>query len=184
MAEPLRRLFTRSEYHTMLEAGILHEDDRVELIEGEIWEMSPIGSKHAACVDRLTMILAASLQGKAIVRVQSPIGLNDLSEPQPDVSVLRFRSDFYSKDHPTPGDVVLLIEVADTTVARDRGKFGLCARHGIPEAWLVNLQEDVLEIHRLPAPQGYTRIRHFRRGQTVSPQAFPDLKIKVDEILG
>ncbi|HKV10866.1 MAG TPA: Uma2 family endonuclease [Thermoanaerobaculia bacterium] len=183
MAEPLRRLFTRSEYHTMLEAGILHEDDRVELIEGEIWEMSPIGSKHAACVDRLNMALAASLQGRAIVRVQSPIGLNDLSEPQPDLSVLRFRSDFYTKDHPTPGDVVLLIEVADTTLAKDRGKIELCARHGIPEAWLVNLQDDILEIHRRPTSQGYTAIRKLQRGKTVSPQAFPHLEIKVDDIL-
>lgn len=184
MAEPLRRLFTRSEYHTMLEAGILHEDDRVELIEGEIWEMSPIGSKHAACVDRLNMVLAASLQGRAIVRVQSPIGLNDLSEPQPDLAVLRFRSDFYTEDHPTPGDVVLLIEVADSTLAKDRSKIELCARHGIPEAWLVNLKNNVLEIHRRPTPQGYKMIRKLRRGETVSPQAFPDLKIMVDDVLG
>ena len=184
MAEPLRRLFTRSEYHTMLEAGILQEDDRVELIEGEIWEMSPIGSKHAACVDRLNMTLAAYLQGKAIVRVQSPIGLNDLSEPQPDLSVLRFRSDFYAEDHPNPGDVVLLIEVADTTLARDRAKILLCARHSIPEAWLINLQEDVLEIHRRPTPQGYTEIRQLRRGKTVSPLAFPELQVNVNEILG
>lgn len=184
MAEPLRKLFTRSDYHTMLEAGILREDDRVELIEGEIWEMSPIGSKHAACVDRLNMALAAYLQGKAIVRVQSPIGLNDLSEPQPDISVLRFRSDFYAEDHPNPGDVVLLVEVADTTLARDRGKIDLCARYGIPEAWLVNLQEDVLEIYRRPTPQGYTEIRRFWRGETVSSQAFPNLQVKVDAILG
>lgn len=184
MAEPLRKLFTRSDYHTMLEAGILKEDDRVELIEGEIWEMSPIGSKHAACVDRLTMALAAYLQGKAIVRVQSPIGLNDLSEPLPDVSVLRFRSDFYAEDHPNPGDVVLLIEVADTTLARDRGKIALCACHGIPEAWLLNLQEDILEIYRCPTPRGYAEVRQLGRGKTVSPQAFPDLKVKVEEILG
>jgi Uma2 family endonuclease len=152
MAEPLRRLFNTSEYHTMRDTGILSEGGRFELIEGEIWD---------------------------------PLHLDDFSEPEPDLQVVRFRPDFYSAAHPTADDVVFLVEVADSSLEYDRKvKIGLYARHGLPEAWLVNLREHVLEIHRRPTPQGYAEIRRFQRGETVSPQAFPELQVKVGEILG
>ena len=183
MAEPLRRLFTRDEYYAMAEAGILKPEDRVELIEGEILCMSPIGGDHAACVNRVNRLFTVPLADRAVVAVQNPVHLNDFSEPQPDIAVLRLREDFY-RSHPTPDDVLLLIEVADTSLERDRrGKIPLYARCGLPEAWLVNLIENVLEVHRAPSRDGYRDVRHLRRGDRVSPLAFPDLVIPVDAIL-
>jgi len=185
MAEPLRRLFNTSEYHTMRDTGILSEGGRFELIEGEIWEMAPIGSPHAGCVARVDRLLQRALGDDVIVSVQNPLHLDDFSEPEPDLQVLRFRPDFYSAAHPTAGDVVFLVEVADSSLEYDRKvKIELYARHGLPEAWLVNLRQDILEIHRRPSPRGYAEVRQLRRGETVSPQAFPELKLKVDEILG
>lgn len=185
MAEPLRRLFNTSEYHTMRDTGILSEGGRFELIEGEIWEMAPIGSPHAGCVARVDRLLQRALGDDVIVSVQNPLHLDDFSEPEPDLQVVRFRPDFYSAAHPTADDVVFLVEVADSSLEYDRKvKIGLYARHGLPEAWLVNLREHVLEIHRRPTPQGYAEIRRFQRGETVSPQAFPELQMRVGEILG
>lgn len=129
-----RRLFTAEEYHTMLRAGILTADDRVELIEGEVLRMSPIGSRHAGGVNRLNDFFVRKLEGRAIVGVQAPVHLSDLSEPQPDLALLRPREDFYSHSHPTPGDVLLLIEVAETSADFDRAvKAPLYARAGVPE---------------------------------------------------
>lgn len=184
MAEPLRRLFTTSEYHTMREAGILREG-RFELIEGEIWEMAPIGSPHAGSVARVDRLLQRALGDDVIISVQNPLHLDDFSEPEPDLQVLRFRPDFYSEAHPMAGDVIFLVEVAESSLEYDRkAKIPLYSRHGLPEVWLVNLREDVLEIYRRPSPRGYLDVRQLGRGKTVFPQAFPDLKIKVDEILG
>src|SRR5919106_6741536 len=112
----LRRRFTVDEYYRMAEAGILHEDDRVELIEGEIVEMAPIGSNHASHVDPLAQLLFERIGRRAIVRIQSPIHLGEYSEPQPDVTILRSRSDFYVSAHPSPADILLVVEVADTSV--------------------------------------------------------------------
>lgn len=112
----LRRSFTVEEYYRMAQAGILTEDDRVELIEGEIIKMTPLGSRHAACVDRLTQLFSARIRGQAIVRVQNPIRLSERSEPQPDLALLRFRPDFYATAHPGPQDVLMVVEVAETSV--------------------------------------------------------------------
>lgn len=169
----------------MAEAGILGEDDRVELIEGEIIEMSPIGGPHAACVDRLTRLLVIGLGDAAIVRVQNPVHLDQRSEPQPDVSLLRPRADFYASGHPSPEDILLVIEVAESSLEYDRRvKVPLYARQGIPEAWLANLNERHLVAHLDPTPDGYRTMRVFRPGEMVSPSAFPHLEIPVDEILG
>jgi Uma2 family endonuclease len=136
----LRRRFTVEQYHRMAEAGIFADGDRVELIEGEIIEMIPIGSRHAAWVDRLNDLLTSAIERRAIVRVQSPIWLGSHSEPQPDLAVLRRRADFYLDAHPQPGDVHLVIEVADTSADFDRTvKIPLYGRMGIPEAWLVDI---------------------------------------------
>ena len=180
-----RRLFTVHEYHQMAQAGILNEDDRVELIEGEIVQMASIGSRHAACVDRLTQLFSTRVMGRAIVRVQNPILLSEYSEPQPDLALLRPRPDFYATAHPGPRDILLVVEVADTSAGIDRAaKIPLYARTGIPEAWLVDLLEDRIEVHRQPTPQAYRQVQYLERGATLTLEAFPDLTLAVDDILG
>jgi Uma2 family endonuclease len=182
-AEPIqRKLFTTGEYHQMLQAGILSEDDRVELIEGEIWEMSPIGSRHIWCVAYLTRILQRGLGDDVFLLVQSPLRLNDFSEPEPDFAVVRPRAGSRRETSPTAEDALLVIEVADSSVEYDRQvKMDLYARNGVPEAWLFDLTQGALEAYRSPSPEGYL-IR--RSGDRLSPLAFPDLLIEVDAILG
>ncbi|MDX1532353.1 MAG: Uma2 family endonuclease, partial [Rhodothermales bacterium] len=177
---PAQRRFTVDEYYAMARAGILTADDRVELIEGRILAMSPIGSRHAACVKRLARLLHERLGDHAIVGVQDPVRLGDLSEPEPDVSLLTPRADFYAAAHPGPADVLLLVEVADTSAGVDRRvKLPLYARSGIAEVWLVVLDEDAVEVHRSPGPDGYgDRARH-ERGDLVHPAAFPEATLAV-----
>jgi Uma2 family endonuclease len=180
-----RRRFTNAEYHAMAEAGILAEDERVELIAGEIVRMAPIGSRHAGGVKRLNRRLTRGLGDRALVSIQDPISIGDNSEPQPDVAVLRTRADDYTQSHPKPADVLLIIEVADSSVTYDRNvKIPLYAGAGIAEAWLVCLDERCIEIHRDPATTGYRNIRILQPGESVSPLTFPDFELTVDEILG
>jgi Uma2 family endonuclease len=185
-AEPIRRLFTTDEYHAMAESGILSEDDRVELIEGEIWQMSPIKERHFAGVTRLDYLFKGGLGvAAATVATQNPVYFDERSEPQPDVLVLRFRTDFYAERLPIPSDVFLLVEVSDTTVDYDRRvKVPFYGSHDIPEAWLVDLNRSILEVYRGPSPQGYREVLTLRRGDQISPLAFPDLQLPVDAILG
>lgn len=181
----LRRLFTVEEYNRMVDVGILTKSDRVELIRGEIVQMSPIGRRHAASVRRLGAILFEKLSQRAIVDTQNPVELGDRSEPQPDITLLRPRLDFYASGHPQAPDILLLIEVADTTVETDRSiKIPLYAEDGIIEVWLVDLNQQCIEVYREPTSTGYQNIRKFQRGQTLSIQAFPDVEITVDEALG
>jgi len=180
-----KRLFTVEEYHRMAEAGILGEDDRVELIEGEIVEMTPIGSRHAGAVNRLNRLFSERVGEHAVVSVQNPIRLGERSEPQPDLALLRFREDFYASSHPGPGDVLLVVEVAETSAEYDRRvKVPLYARFGIPEVWLVDLEGEAVEVYRDPSPEGYRKAEVLRRGSSLSPSSFPDLELSVDEILG
>jgi Uma2 family endonuclease len=180
------RRFTVDEYHRMGEAGILSEDDRVELLAGEIVSMSPSGPLHAGTVNRLTTLLSSRLRTQAIVGIQNPLLLRtEDSEPQPDAALLRPRTDFYTRAHPEAHDVYLVIEVADTPVEKDRDvKFPIYARAGIPEAWLLDLGVGRLEVHRHPTPDGYQDVRRFQRGQSVAPQVFPDVILTVDDLLG
>jgi len=180
-----RRLFTVDEYYQMAQAGILSEDDRVELIEGEIIEMAAIGSRHAACVDRLTQMFVVHVAGRAIVRIQNPIHLSERSEPQPDLALLRARPDFYAAGHPGPQDVLLVVEVAETSIGFDREiKIPLYARMGIPEAWLVHLVENRIDIYRRPTPTGYAERQRLERGMHLAPLAFSDFPLAVDDVLG
>lgn len=185
MAEPLRRLFTRDEYYAMAEAGILKPEDRVELIEGEIYRMAPIGNPHARCVTRLVDGFAPLIAARrAALSPQNPVVLSDLTEPEPDIVLLRRDEGLYAKDHPTPKDVLLLIEVADSSIGFDRGtKFPLYALCGISEAWLVDLNRNVLEVHRTPSRDGYRSVQRLRRGDRIAPEAFPDFEIEVSAIL-
>ncbi len=177
--------FTVAEYDRMGEAGILAEDDRVELVEGEIIEMSPIGRRHAACVARLTNLFGKLLRESAIVWVQNPIVLNDYSEPQPDITLLSRRDDFYERSLPTPDDVLLIVEVSDTTLEYDRQiKVPLYARAGIAEVWIINLMADQVEIYAQPENDTYQSQRQARRGEIIDLSRVFDLSLSVDSILG
>lgn len=179
-----RRKFTVDEYERMGQAGILGEDDRVELIEGEIVEMTPIGDRHAGTVRRLINMLSARAGGTALVDAQNPLRLGEHSEPQPDIALLAPRADFYTA-HPTPADVLLLIEVAETSAEPDRRvKVPLYARGGVPEVWLVDLDGETVTVYRDPAPDGYRTERTVHRGETLAPAALPDLRVAAEEILG
>jgi Uma2 family endonuclease len=179
-----RRLFTVEEYHAMARAGILGEDDRVELIEGEVTEMAPIGSRHDAVVDRLNQLFSRHPDVNAIIRVQNPIRLGEHSEPQPDLALLRPRPDFYSPAHPGSKDILLVIEVAETSADYDREtKIPLYARWGILEVWVVNLEGEAIEVYQKPSPEGYHEMKTLHRGDRLSPGSFPELKLPVEEIL-
>lgn len=183
--EPERYRFTLTEYHRMIEAGVLHEDCPVELIEGELLTMSPIGGRHASCVDRLNRVFSRRLGDDVIVRIQNPVEVGGRSEPGPDVLLLKARADFYASGHPKPEDVFLIVEVADTSLEYDRQvKIPLYARNGVPEVWLVDLTHDYVVVYREPLEDMYGVTQVFRRGETICPQAFPDLEVGVDEILG
>jgi Uma2 family endonuclease len=181
---PTRRRFTVAEYYAMADAGILAENDRVELLDGDLIVMPPIGDWHAACVDRFTNTLPPRLQGRAIVRVQNPTRLNDYSEPQPDVMLLRWRDDFYQGGHPGPDDVLLLIEVSDTSVDYDRSaKLSAYARAGIPEVWIVTRQNRRIEAYTEPKASAYATVRHTGPGASIAPEAFPDVILEVDRVV-
>ena len=182
--EIAKHVFTVTDFERMAETGILSENDRLELIEGEIIEMSPIGKSHAACVDRFTRLLSR-LDNKVILRVQGPIQLDDYSEPQPDLTLLRHRDDFYAGSLPRPADVLLVIEVADSTLDYDRFmKLPAYARAGIPEAWLANLPADRIEIYAEPVDGAYTVIKHATRGEVIQSSSIDELRLSVDYILG
>lgn len=151
-----RRLFTVSDYYKMAEAGILSPDDRVELIRGEILKMSPIKSQHAGVINKLVKMLIRQLDDRATVAGQNPLHISKFSEPEPDIIVARFREDEYVERHPRPEDVFLLIEVADSSLAFDRKvKTPLYVQAGIPEYWIVNLNDRQIEIFRSPAEGEY-----------------------------
>lgn len=177
--------FTSDEYHKMAQTGILPPDARVELINGEILEMSPIGRRHKGTVDRVTDIFVPQVHGKAIVRVQSSIVLTDGEEPEPDIAVLRYRDDFYTQSDETPADVLLIIEVADTSEGYDRlTKAPLYARYGIPELWIADVNLDRLTVYRDPTPHGYASTQILSPGQSINPLAFPNLNVPVSAIFG
>lgn len=186
MALQLNRYrFTVAEYDRMVEAGILGEDDRVELIDGEILQMSPIGQRHASSVRRMIRLLTNLVGDAAIVDAQNPIHLDEHGEPQPDLALLAPRPDFYRQDHPDAPDVLLLIEVADSSLDYDRQiKLPLYAQAGIPEVWLVNLSANVVEVYRDPTLDGYRTVEVRRHGEWLTPLAFPGREVAVTEILG
>ncbi len=167
----------------MGEAGILHEDDRVELIGGEIVQMAAIGTRHFTCVNALTRLLVRAVGDEAIVSVQNPVRLDEHNEPQPDLAVIRARS--YRESLPTPEDVLLLIEVSDTTLAYDRNvKLPLYARSGIPEVWIVDLTDETIERHTEPSGNDYRHTEKVRRGETFESAALPGLTLRADIVLG
>jgi Uma2 family endonuclease len=181
-----RRRFTIEEYHRMGECGILRSDERLELIAGHIIAREPINSRHAGTVDRLTRLWTSRLGDRAIVRVQNPLVLPaQASEVQPDLMLLAPRADFYTPAHPTPPDVLLLIEVADTSLLLDRRvKMPLYAQGGVAETWLCDLTTGRVDVHRDVTAGRYATIRRFTRAQRLAPAAFPDVVVSVEELLG
>lgn len=181
----IRHRFTADEYHQMAEAGVLRDEDRVELIEGEIVDMTPIGPRHIAVVNRLTRAMVKACGDRAIVQIQGSIRLGLHSEPQPDVVLLRPRPDHYETALPGPESVFLLIEVGDTSLAYDRGvKLRLYARAGISEVWLVDLEAHHIEVHLEPAQDGYRRSATRGPGDRLVPTALPEVSLSPAEIFG
>ena len=178
--------YTVEEYHVMVETGILTKYDRVELVDGEVVQMPPMLSPHASVVNRTTRLLNRILEdSQAAVWAQCPISFPGNAEPEPDVALLQPRPDYYRSGLPTPQDSLLLIEVSLSTLRYDRNvKLPLYALNGIPEFWLVNLPEEVIEVYRNPEGGVYQETTRLQRGDTVSPQAFPDMTLEVGEILG
>lgn len=184
MATPIpRRKFTVEQYHQMAQIGILAPNERVELIEGEIIEMAAIGPRHAMCVDRLVQLFIEKLGRTVHVRAQNPIRLSNITEPQPDITLAK-RAD-YSTHHPTGDDVFLAIEVSDSTLEKDRTlKQKIYANASIPEFWIVNLPDDVIEIYRNPAGDIYADVQIVPREGTLSPHLLLALVLSAEEILG
>lgn len=179
-----RRLFTVQEYEQMIRAGVFGEDDRLELIEGEVIAMSPIGPGHAAHVKRLAELFYECVREHVIISVQDPVRLGEHSEPQPDLALLHRRADYYAAAHPRPEDVLLIVEVADTSVEFDQTvKLRLYAQAGIPEVWILNLPGVNLEVYRGPTASGYKEKRTLGAGDILSPFALPGVTLPVSEIL-
>jgi Uma2 family endonuclease len=178
-----RRAITVADYYKMAEVGILTEDDRVELIEGQIIEMVPIGSQHASKVNTLNYLLVSTLGDRAIVSVQNPVRLSDILEPEPDFAILKPRADRYAASHPTAADVLLLIEVADSSLNYDRiVKARLYARHGIAEFWVVNLKARLITVHRAPAGDAYTDATDRSPQDMLDIEALPGSTMPVGEV--
>jgi Uma2 family endonuclease len=177
--------FSTEDYYRLAEAGILSEDDRVELLEGEIIDMSPIGSPHAACVSRLTAFFAPRTEKTATFHAQNPLRLRDGTELQPDVMLLQYRADFYAASHPTPADVLLLIEVADTSIAFDRiDKADRYAAEGVPEYWIADLAKKAVLVHTAPSSLGYRSVEVREYGDSWSPRSLPELSVSGSDIFG
>ncbi len=176
--------FSVENWRKMGEFGIFPSDARLELIEGEVIDMSPIGSLHGSQLKRLTHWFKLRTGEETIISVQDPLRLGDFSEPQPDLMLLRPRDDFYAQEHPTPKDVLLLVEVADSTLERDRDiKMPLYARYGVAESWLLNLQEACIEVYTNPSSQGYADRHIARKGEELSLSLLPNLRVMVGDIL-
>jgi hypothetical protein len=186
MAMPLAlRRFTVDEYQRMGQAGVFHEDDRVELLDGQIVEMTPIGPEHAGCVKQIARLFYVAAGDAVILGVQDPVVLGPYSTPQPDVAVLQPRPHGYRTKHPHPGDCWLVVEVADTSLLSDRSeKVPLYAQAGIPEVWLVNLPAGSIEVYRTPQAGRYTDVRTAGRSETLTPLQLPAVALKVEDILG
>ncbi|NEX17241.1 MAG: hypothetical protein C1943_11550 [Halochromatium sp.] len=179
-----RHRLCRADYQRMAEAGIFSEDDHIELIAGELIDMPPIGDEHAGLTTQLNHLIYRSGVKDALVSVQSPLVLDDHNEPEPDLMLLRFRADYYKRAKPRAADVLLLIEVADSSLSYDRSvKRPLYAQHGIAEVWIVNLQDRVVEVHRDPDGQDYRDSWLARAGDQLQSRQVPDFTLSVSELL-
>jgi Uma2 family endonuclease len=183
--EVTKKLFTVDEFNRMAEVGIFGPKPRIELIEGEIIEMAPIGMRHMGCVNRATALLITRLGARAVISVQNAVVLSNYTEPQPDIVVAKPRDSYYGDKYIAPEDTFLVIEVSDTTVRYDRDrKMPLYAKAKVPEVWIENLQNDVVLVYRDPDPKGYKTALTLHRGEALTIAAFPEIQFKVEDFLG
>ncbi|MGZ8193412.1 MAG: Uma2 family endonuclease [Methylobacter sp.] len=181
---PAKHLTNLDEWRRLGEANIFPPESRLELINGEILEMVPIGFNHAGHVIRLLNIFAPLVGNKALINAQNPLQLGDLSEPEPDFMLLKPNDDFYSSRHPNANDVLLLIEVADSSLTFDQNqKLHLYAQHGIPEYWLLNLNDSCLEVYREPNGEVYAEKTTLRAGDTLTLSQLPEITLRIADIL-
>ena len=179
-----RRRFTADEYQRMGQTGILPPDARVELIDGDVVAMTPIGPRHNACVNRALRALVRAAGDDAIVQAQGSVRLDLRSEPEPDLVLIRPRADFYASRHPGPADILLVIEIADSSIEYDRDvKARLYAAAGIPEFWLADLTQNLVSRYASPAGGAYQSLQHHRRGESIAPQLLPSCIVEVDVLL-
>lgn len=182
--EPAPRRFNVDEYYRMANAGVFKPEERVELIRGAIVQMHAIGIRHARCVNRLNVILVLAYANYAEIHVCNPVRLDESSEPQPDFALLRTGPEPHAS-HPLPAEVLVAIEVSDTSIRYDRNvKAPLYAESGIPEYWLVDLEAETIEVRRKPSKTGYEELQTLRRGDQLRCLAFPDIVLDVAAILG
>jgi Uma2 family endonuclease len=183
-ALPQRKLFTVEEYDAMIKAGVFDGKERVELIEGEFVKKMTQGDLHIGCINKITWVLRNDLSKEYIFSVQNAIEISPFSAAEPDVAILRFRADFYSTGKARPEDILLLIEVADTTVQSDRQtKIPLYARAEVPEVWLVNLPRKIIEVYTEPKNGKYQVVRKAGKSEILKPKMIAELSAKVAEIL-
>jgi len=184
MSNIARRLFNSDSYLRMAEAGILSPADRVELIGGEILVMSPIGSRHGAAVNAANRAFVRAVGERALVWIQSTVVLDPFVVPEPDIALLKPRDDFYASKHPGLGDILLIVEVADSSLEYDTSvKLGLYAILGIPEYWVADLRNNRLLVYSQPQGEAYQVVHELKRGEFISPAALPDCKLSVDLVL-
>ena len=184
-AQPEPYKFDVHQYHEMFKAGILTSDDRVELIDGVIIAMSGTGPEHNATLNSSTRFWVIRLGERAIVQIQSSVRLDEMNQPQPDVAILKPRIDFYRYRLPGADDVLLVVEVSDTSLRHDRGtKLARYAEFEIPEVWIANIPSRTIEAYTDPSNGEYTTRRTFYPGQTVTPVAFPDVALPVADVIG
>lgn len=185
VTSPSRKLFTVDEYYRMLDVGVIRPDDRIELIEGEIVQMAPMSCKHGGCITYLIQVLNELVNGKAIVNSQIPLHLNDYSEPEPDVCILKNREDFYRNAHATPKDILLVIEVSLSTLSYDlNAKIPMYANSGVIEVWVVDLENE--EVHQFTEPLDGEYQNHIihQKNETVQAQQIESAVLSVNDILG
>jgi len=183
--ETSRKRFTVDDYYRMADAGILAPGDRVELIDGEIIQMSPIGVRHLGCVNATTEVFIDAFKGRAVISGQNPVRLSDFTEPQPDIVLLKPRKDFYRGKRPETADTILVVEVSDTTLAYDRDvKLSHYAAAGVPEVWIEDLNGDRILVFRNPIDGTYQDRLVLSRDESISVEAFPDIAFRVSDFIG
>ena len=176
-------LFSVEDYHRMIETGIITTDHKVELLDGQIVRMSPIGRFHAACVNRLNHFFSVICTGDLLISVQNPVALNENSEPEPDLAILKFKQDFYASGHPQPEDILALIEVADSSFEKDQEiKLPLYALAKIPEVWIIDLSQERVFVYQEPFDEGYKKMQFFNGKETIKTSL--PITITAQDILG
>ncbi len=182
--QPRRLRFSVDEYYKMMELGMLKDYEKAEIIEGELIQKTPIGDRHALIVDILTEFFIRNVSDKVRVRVKNPVRISDYDEPEPDITLADLTK-YDGKRHPRPAEVILIVEVSDSTLKYDRDtKLALYAEAEIPEVWIVNLKNEIIEVHQNPSIGIYQLAQIFKRGDILQSGSLQNIKLEVDKILG